>query len=113
MILQNKRNIVKEMLNIKKIIAVISLLLIPSTMGILFFTTSIFFVLTILGDTGDFSVLYSKENVESNYIFVLFTLVITGPIGFGLGVKLWEMLMKKTSFVSQDFIDYWYGRNQK
>lgn len=97
--------------SIRKCIAIVSLVLIPSVIAILFFTVSIFGVIIIFGDAHDFSDLYSKEVLKNNYISLLFTLVITGSVGFGIGVILWKFIMKKTNLVTQDFIDYWYGKN--
>jgi hypothetical protein len=91
---------------IKKIIAIVSLVLIPSVIAILFFTASTFGVIMIFGDVDDFSDLYSKEATKSFYNTILFTLVITGSIGFGIGVILWKFIMKKTNLVTQDFINY-------
>ncbi len=69
---------------------------------------SIFWFVFFIKD-GSLEILSKTGSTHLDKSLALISLIAGFSAGAAMGSKLWEVIMKTTGFVSQSFIDRWFG----
>jgi len=62
---------------------------------------------------GSLEILSKSTSTHLDKSLALISLIIGFSSGAAIGSKLWEVTMKRTGFVSQDFVYRWFGSGLK
>ncbi len=90
-----------------KILSLLAVWVMVSIFGVLFAMLSIVIVFFI--KDGSISNMLQDNMIGSDKNIALISMIIGGSIGLTLAIKTWAIIMKKTKFVSNEFVDKWLG----
>jgi len=94
---------------LRKVFALLAIWVMVSVFGVLFATFSVGAVFFIKDGTLVAILQNNLSGPEKNV--ALISMIFGAAIGLAFAVKIWETVMKKTRFVSHQFVDKWLGED--